>query len=105
MGKTHFSAPLVTTSTQALSGAGAVSVNTAITEWTTTGADAGTLADGEEGQHKYIVMVVDGGNGTLTPSDLTGGTTITFDAVGDSVHLLFTGGSWTIMGQNGVLIA
>ena len=96
---------LNTPSTATLSGAGAIPITATIAEWTTTGADAGTLADGAEGQQLFVVMVVDGGNGTLTPSNLAGGTTITFDAVGDSVHLLFTAAAWYIVGSNGVVVA
>jgi len=91
--------------TQALSGAGAVDVVTAITEVTTTGVDALTLADGVEGQVKFIVMVVDGGDGTLTPTNLAGGTTITFDAVGDSATLLFTAATWFVVGISGAVVA
>ena len=96
---------LSTTGTQALSGPGAVDVTNPITEVTTTGADALTLADGEEGQHKYIVMAGTGGDGTLTPANLAGGTTITFNAAGDSVHLVFTNGSWYILGSNSIVVA
>ena len=105
MGVPHFSGPLSITSTQALSGAGAVNITDAITEWTTTGVDAGTLVDGTEGLRKVIVMVADGGNGTLTPTNLAGGTTITFNDVGDSVELLFTNGSWFIIGGQGTVLA
>ena len=87
------------------SGAGAVAITGAIHEITTTGADALTLADGTEGQVLRIVMVADGGNGTLTPSNLAGGTTITFNDVGDAVTLLFTNSNWFIVGQNGVTVA
>ena len=79
---------------QTLTGAGAVNITTSITHLVTTGADALTLADGAEGQIKYIVMKTHGGNGTLTPAHFANGTTLTFDAVGDSVMLLFTNGSW-----------
>ena len=87
------------------SGAGAVAITGAIHEITTTGADALTLADCTEGQVLRIVMVADGGNGTLTPSNLAGGTTITFNDVGDAVTLLFTNSNWFIVGQNGVTVA
>ena len=87
------------------SGAGAVSVNGAIHEITTTGADALTLADGTEGQVLHVVMTVDGGNGTLTPTSLAGGTTITFDAVGDAVTLLFTAAKWYVVGISGAAVA
>lgn len=96
---------LNTSSTATLSGAGAIPITAAIAEWTTTAADAGTLADGAEGQHLFIVMVADGGDGTLTPTNLAGGTTITFDAVGDSVHLLFTAAAWYVVGISGAVVA
>ena len=105
MALTHFSGPLSIQSTQALSGAGAIDVVNYISEWTTTGADAGTLADGEEGQHKVVIMVVDGGVGTLTPSNFSGGASMAFDNVGDCAHLLFSNGDWNLIGQNGLVIA
>lgn len=92
-------------SVQSLSGAGAVNVTTLTTAWTTTGANAGTLADGTAGQVKVIVMVVDGGDGTLTPTNLGNGTTITFDTVGDSVTLQFLAGNWWVIANNGCTIA
>ena len=97
---------VVFSETTTSSGAGAVSVNGHIHEITTTAADALTLADGTEGQRLAVIMVTDGGDGTLTPTNLAGAqTTITFDAVGESVDLLFTNGSWHIVGSYGVAIA
>jgi len=90
---------------QTLTGAGAVDVTTAITWIVTTGVNALTLADGVEGQTKMIVMKTDGGDGTLTPANFAQGTTITFDAVGDSVSLLFTNAGWHVMGGHGTAIA
>ena len=90
---------------QTLTGAGAVDVTTAITWIVTTGVNALTLADGVEGQTKMIVMKTDAGNGTLTPANFAQGTTITFDAVGDSVSLLFTNSGWHVMGGHGYAIA
>lgn len=88
------------------SGAGAVAVTGAIHEITTTAADALTLADGTEGQVLFVVMVTDGGDGTLTPTNLAGtATTITFDAVGDAVTLLFTNSEWYVVGNNGCTLA
>ena len=82
---------------QALSGAGAVDVTSLITQVTTTGADALTLANGANGQLKIITMVADGGDGTLTPTTFANGTTITFNDVGDSVLLVYnTTGGWAL---------
>lgn len=88
---------------QTLTGAGAVNLTTTTTLLVTTGANALTLADGTEGQHKYIVMKTDGGAGTLTPTNLYNGTTLTFDDVGDSAHLFFTDGQWVFMGGTATL--
>ena len=91
---------------QALSGAGAVDVTSLITQVTTTGADALTLANGANGQMKIITMVADGGDGTLTPNTFANGTTITFNDVGDSVLLVYnTTGGWAAVSNVGCTIA
>ena len=91
--------------TQSLSGAGAVDVVSAITEVTTTGANALTLADGVEGQLKFIVMITDGGDGTLTPTNFGSGSTITFNDAGDTATLLFTNSKYYLIANNGCTIA
>ena len=97
---------VVMSETTTSSGAGAVSINGSIHEITTTAADALTLADGTEGQVLHIVMATDGGDGTLTPTNLAGTpTTITFNDAGDAVTLLFTNATWYIVGQYGVTVA
>lgn len=98
--------PIIETSIQSLSGAGAVNVTTAVTKLTTTGANALTLADGANGQKKTIVMIVDGGDGTLTPTTKTGFTTITFNDIGDGVQLqFFTTVGWICIANNGATLA
>lgn len=83
---------------QNLSGAGAISEILYYTTWTTTGANAATLADGGTiGQLKLIQMIVDAGTGTLTPTNLDGGTTITFDDVGDTALLGWDGTNWVAL--------
>lgn len=83
---------------QSLSGAGAVNVTSYLTKWTTTGANAGTLADGMKvGQLKKVQLIVDGGDGTLTPVTLSGGTTITFADAGDFVLLMWTPVGWVVL--------
>jgi len=88
---------------QTLTGAGAVDITSAMTLIVTEGADALTLADGASGQEKLIVMKTDSGAGTLTPTNLKNGTTITFDDVGDSAHLVFMDGAWVFMGGTATL--
>jgi len=80
---------------QSLSGAGAVNITSFATKWTTTAADAGTLADGSFiGQQKVVVLVSDGGDGTLTPATFGDGTTITFADVGDLWWAVWDGTAW-----------
>jgi len=81
---------------QALSGAGAVNITTEYTAFTSTGAgDALTLVDGlVAGHRKVITHVVDGGSGVLTPTNLSGCTTITFTTVGETAELVFNGTDW-----------
>ena len=92
---------------QSLSGAGAVDLTNLVTELTTTGANALTLADGTtSGQVKIINMIVDGGDGTLTPTTFANGTTITFDAVGESATLVWNSTvGWVATSTVGATIA
>lgn len=88
------------------SGAGAVPITSGTVRLTTTAADALTLANGADGQLLTIVMVVDGGDGTLTPTTKTGYTTITFGDVGDSVTLQYlTTVGWMLVSNVGATIA
>ena len=97
---------IITGSVHSLAGPGAVNLTDLITEVSTTGADALTLANGSAGQVKIITMIVDGGDGTLTPTTLAGGTTITFNDVGDGVVLVYsTTVGWVVVGNNGATIA
>jgi len=98
-------APFFRVTQQALTGPGAIDLTTATTILTTTGADALTLADGVTGQRKAIIMIADGGDGTLTPTNFGNGATITFGDVGDSVLLEFAGTDWWIVSNNGCTIA
>ena len=91
---------------QSLSGAGAVDITNLVTEITTTGADALTLANGSAGQIKIITMVVDGGDGTLTPATFANGTTITFNDANDTVALLYANTiGWVIISNSGATVA
>jgi hypothetical protein len=94
---------------QALSGPGAVNVTQLTTAFTSTGTgDALTLADGVAGQLKTIVYVAEaagGDTGVLTPTNLGSATTITFNAVGDSVTLQFIGADWWVIGFRGAVVA
>jgi hypothetical protein len=94
---------------QALSGAGAVNITSLATAFTSTAAgNALTLADGAQGQIKTIIYVAEaagGDTGVLTPTNLGSATTITFNAVGDSVTLQFAGTDWWVVGLRGAAVA
>lgn len=85
----------------ALSGAGAISVDTYYTAWTTTSADAGTLADGVvKGQLKKVQMIVDGGVGTLTiANEAVNGVdaTVTYSDAGDYAKFIWNGSAWRVL--------
>jgi hypothetical protein len=94
---------------QNLSGPGAVNTTTLTTAFTSTGVgDALTLADGTAGQLKTIVYVAQTGGtdtGILTPANLGGYTTITFNDPGDSVQLQFIGTQWFVVSAFGAVVA
>jgi hypothetical protein len=96
-------------SIQSLSGPGAVNLTTYTTAFTSTATgNALTLADGAAGQIKNIVYVAEaagGDTGILTPTNLGNGTTITFNAVGDSCQLQFIGTDWWVVSLNGAVVA
>jgi hypothetical protein len=94
---------------QSLSGPGAVNITTLTTAFTSTAAgNALTLTDGAQGQLKTIIYVAEaagGDTGILTPTNLGSATTITFNAVGDSVTLQFAGTDWWVVGFRGAVVA
>ena len=95
--------------TETANGAGssvALSLNTAHSAIVTTGTQAFSLANGVNGQVKTISMVTDGGDATLTPATLNGGSTIVFNDAGDSVMLIYnTTGGWAVISNNGTTIS
>ena len=96
-------------SVQSLSGPGALDLATVTTAFTSTGTgDALTLSNGVAGQLKAVVYVAEAAGadtGVLTPTNFGNGTTITFNAVGESVLLQFLGTDWWIVSNNGATVA
>ena len=91
---------------QALTASGAIDVTTAVTTVSSAGGVlALTLANGSIGQIKIVIMLTAGNNAVITPTALIGGTTITMNAVGDTVQLLYTSTGWAIIGSNSIVIA
>jgi len=94
-----------TDAVSAVAGSVAASVETVTSLITTDGdgADAVSLADGAAGQIKILVLSTEGAGGdtcVITPANLNGGTTITLDALGDSVTLVFDGTAWNVLAVN-----
>ena len=78
----------------------AIDVITPVTEVDATSAGAPlTLADGNNGQIKTILNVSSSGTETLTitPANLRGFTTITLNAPGETVTLMFKNSNWNII--------
>ena len=103
-GVSTFNGPVVKDVNDYSAGAGALPITKPVIALTTGGAEALTLADGVEGQELKIVMVSDGGIGTVTPANFGSGTTIAFDGT-DSANLIFLGTSWWTVGTPTATVA
>jgi hypothetical protein len=86
----------------------AVNVTTAVTEINATSATHScALADGSDGQVKTIIDTSTSGTNaiTITPTNLRGYSTITLNAPGETVTLLFKNSNWNIIGGHGYVAA
>ena len=99
-------------SSQTITGDGststAITLTEPVTEVNATSAAAPcTLADGANGQIKIILNVSTSGTNavTITPANLRGGSTITLNAVGESVQCIFKNSNWNVIGGNGFTVA
>ena len=96
---------------QTLTGAGAADVTSAVTATVTntdnSGNNAITLANGTTGQIKVLYLKTLTGSLTsvVTPANLLGYTTITFNAVGDAALLYFNGTNWVVLGSTSAALA
>lgn len=89
---------------ESVAAAAAVSVAVPITYMTSPdGTVALTLANGYEGQVKILYYTTHTNNVTLTPTNLTGYTTVTFDATYEYWIGIFHAGSWTTLITNATL--
>jgi hypothetical protein len=88
---------------QDITGAGAVTTDQTLTNFTSDGAaQALTLADGGTiGQIKVVTHVVDGGSGVLTPANFVDGSTITFTGAAESWTGMWTAAGWVTIGLSG----
>jgi len=62
------------------------------------------LGDGDEAQRKFLyVTAIGAGDAVVTPTSLTGGTTLTFGTAGEYAELRFMNGSWVKTVGTGVV--
>ena len=90
---------------QTLTGPGTIDLETLVTEITTTGTDAYTLANGTAGQLKILSMVGNSGNGTVAPTTFANGNTITFTAINQTITLIYGTTGWVVIANQGTTIA
>ena len=97
---------------QSLTGTGSgtlvADVESAVTEVeATSGTAAVSLADGTSGQVKTFIDTATAGTNaiTITPANLRGGTTVTLNAPGETVTLLFKNSNWNVIAGHGFVVA
>ena len=86
----------------------AIEITNPVTEVDATSAAAPvTLADGNNGQIKTIINVSTAGTNavTITPSNLRGGSSITLNAPGETVTLMFKNSNWNVIGGHDFTVA
>ena len=88
----------------------APNITTTITTIDTTGgAHTGTISETSvvQGQIKHIVQIAGTNTSTLTVTTGVGISQIVFNAIGDSVTLMWTGGStgWAVVGSHSATIS
>lgn len=107
--RNKFTNPLFVTGSEDLASTAAASLTKTTSYFSTAAAETATLAAGTDGQVKVLAMAADGGDMVVTVTNAgwkTSGTgTITFDAIGDAVTLLYTNSKWYCIGNNGAVFA
>ena len=85
----------------------AIPVTHSFVSKTTGGAEALTLANGKPGQELTLHLVLDGGTATLTPTTMTGFSTIVMATVKDTVTLKYIDDTvgWIVVGTTGTAAA
>jgi hypothetical protein len=84
---------------QALTGAGALSVTTMVTLFTSSGgSQALTLANGTQtGQLKLVIHTVDGGSGVITPASAGNFATVTLTNRYEACLFQWSGAAWNVV--------
>jgi hypothetical protein len=107
--RNRFINPLFLASSEDLADAGAASLSTTASYFSTGGAETATLAVGVDGQIKTFMMAADGGDMVITVTNAgwkTSGTgTMTFSAIGEGATLQYVNDKWYCIGNNGATFA
>ena len=85
-----------------------INLTSAVTEVNATSSTAPlTLADGANGQIKTVINISSSGTNavTITPTNLRGHTSITLNAPGETVTLIFKNSSWNIISGHNFTVA
>ena len=102
--------PIVLSSTETIAAGG---TSTAMDLKTTTsyvdsdaGGDVFTLADGTDGQQKTVIMASATGTATITPTNFTGGTSVTVATAGATATFQFStaAGGWVLIGESAATV-
>ena len=94
---------LIISETIAHSAAGAIPITDPVVLLSVDGTKAYTLADGQQDGQVLTIICVAATNtpaGTVTPTNLNGHTSILFNAVGDTVTLMFHSSGWNVIAKN-----
>ncbi len=85
-----------------------INLTSAVTEVNATSATAPlTLADGANGQIKTVINISSSGTNavTVTPTNLRGHTSITLNAPGETITLIFKNSNWNIISGHNYTVA
>ena len=107
--RNNFQNPIYLASSEDVANAGAISLLTSASYFSTAAAETATLAAGSNGQVKTLMMAADSGDMVVTVTNAgwkTSGTgTITFNDIGDACTLQYINSKWYAIGVNGVAFA
>jgi len=107
--RSRFTNPIYLSSSEDLADAGAASLATTASYFSTGGAETATLAAGTDGQIKTFMMAADSGDMVITVTNAgwkTSGTgTMRFQNIGEGCTLQYINAKWYCIGNNGVTFA
>ena len=97
---------VTTPSSETITASGVVSIETALTLIVDSGGDPqqNSLADGVEGQEKFIILKTYDAGVRVVPVNFHNGTYMNFGAAGICAHLKFMNGGWAYMGGTATLV-